>query len=105
MSQKSNHRTQHGWVGLILAIMLSVGAIQGAWAAPQFGAVHAARQAPDYPGLDDPDPAVRAETVLAIREAKDVDAVPALIARLEDPDQRVGLDVGRLWLSLRRATP
>ena len=105
MSQKSNHRTQRGWVGLILAILLSVGAIQGAWAAPQFGAVHAARQAPDYPGLDDPDPAVRAETVLAIREAKDVDAVPALIARLEDPDQRVGSISRRLWLSLRPATP
>jgi HEAT repeat protein len=77
-----------------------VGAIQGAWAAPQFGAVHAARQAPDYPGLDDPDPVVRAETVLAIREVKAVDAVPALIAHLEDPDQRVGLYIAQALVEL-----
>jgi HEAT repeat protein len=53
-----------------------------------------------YPGLDSPDPNVRAETVLAIRAAKDRNAVPALIDHLEDPDQRAGLYVAQALIEL-----
>jgi HEAT repeat protein len=84
----------------ILAILVSAAASQGAWAAPRSDVTSDARQAPDYPALDDPSPDVRVAAVQAIRKAKDADAVPSLIAHLEDPDERVGLYIAQALAEL-----
>ena len=84
----------------VLATLVSMVAPQAAWAAPRTGVTLNARQAPDYPALDDPDPDVRAEAVQAIRKAKEADAVPALVAHIEDPDERVGLYIAQALAEL-----
>jgi HEAT repeat protein len=50
---------------------------------------------PDYAGLHKAEPAERAKTVQAIRQAGDVEAVPLLMAQLADPDPAVGLYVAQ----------
>jgi HEAT repeat protein len=57
-------------------------------------------QSDAYPALDDADPKVRAEAVQAIRQAEDRAAVPALVARLDDPDQQVGLYIAQALIEL-----
>ncbi len=84
----------------VLAILASAVAPQGAWAAPQAHVTLNVRQAPDYPDLDDPNPDARAAAVQAIRKAKDADAVPALVAHIEDPDERVGLYIAQALVDL-----
>ena len=84
----------------VLALLVSAVAPQGAWAAPRSDVTSDARQAPDYPALDDPSPDVRAAAVQAIRQAKDVDAVPALVAHIEDPNERVGLYIAQALAEL-----
>ena len=42
----------------------------------------------------------RAAAVQAIRKAKDADAVPALVAHIEDPDERVGLYIAQALADL-----
>lgn len=54
----------------------------------------------NYPGLDSPDPAVRAKAVQAIRAAEDAAAVPALLAMIEDADPQVGLYVAQALVEL-----
>ena len=100
MTQTRKHGAHRCWLLLALAILVSTTAVQGAWAAPRPDAIPATRQAKDYPALDDPNPDVRAEAVQAIRKAKDVDAVPALIAHIEDPDERVGLYIAQALVEL-----
>jgi HEAT repeat protein len=84
----------------ILAILVSAAAPQGARAAPRSDVTSDVRRAPDYPALDDRNPDVRAAAVQAIRKAKDVDAVPALVAHIEDPDERVGLYIAQALAEL-----
>ena len=58
-------------------------------------------EAPAYPGLDDPDPAVRAEDASRLCGQPTIRrAVPALIAHLEDPDQRTGLYIAQALVEL-----
>ena len=83
-----------------LALLVSAIAPQGAWAAPRSDVTSDVRQAPDYPALDDPSPDVRAAAVQAIRKAKDADAVPSLMAHIEDPDERVGLYIAQALAEL-----
>jgi ParB family chromosome partitioning protein len=83
-----------------LALLVSAVAPQGAWATPRSGVTPDVRQAPDYPALNDPSPDVRAAAVQAIRKTKDVDAVPALVAHIEDPDERVGLYIAQALAEL-----
>jgi HEAT repeat protein len=84
----------------ILAILASMVAAPSGWAASRSDVTANAGQAPDYPELDDPNPDVRAVAVQAIRKDKDVDAVPSLIAHLEDPDERVGLYIAQALVEL-----
>lgn len=85
------------WLVLVLAALLMLGLALPAWAAP---ATSVRTQAAAYSGLDDPDPAVRARTVQAIREAKDKNAVPALLAHIEDPDGQTGLYITQAIVEL-----
>ena len=84
----------------ILAILVSAVAPQDTWAAHRADVTANVGQAPDYPELDDQNPDVRAAAVQAIRKAKDADAVPSLIAHLEDPDERVGLYIAQALAEL-----
>jgi HEAT repeat protein len=81
-----------GWSSLTLAALLLL-SVLSATAAP-------VAQSGDYPGLDDLDPKVRAETVQAIHEAKDRRAVPALIEHMDDPDQQAGLYIAQALVDL-----
>jgi HEAT repeat protein len=91
----------HRWlIGAMLVGLLLAGMLQVAWAAPHAGFSQSPLAQSDYPGLDNPDPAVRAETVQVIRKAQDADAVPALLAHLEDPDQRTGLYIAQALVEL-----
>jgi ParB family chromosome partitioning protein len=83
-----------------LALLVSAVAPQGAWATPRSVVTSEVRRAPDYPALDDPSPDVRAAAVQAIRKAKDADAVAALVAHIEDPDERVGLYIAQALAEL-----
>ena len=85
---------------VILAILVSMVSAPGVWAAPQANTPLSAGQAPDYPALDDPSPDIRAAAVQAIRKAKDGDALPALVAHIEDPDERVGLYIAQALAEL-----
>ncbi len=84
----------------VLAVLISAVTAPDAGAAPQTNTTANVRQAPDYPALDDPIPDARAAAVQAIRKAKDVDAVPALVAHIEDPDERVGLYIAQALAEL-----
>jgi len=81
------------WIRLLLLLVV-VAAIPGVWG-PWTG--HAAGMPapvfwePEYEGLRNPDPEVRAETVRQISVTRDQNAVPVLLLYLGDPDQRVGL--------------
>lgn len=89
------------WLMLLAAaILLSTAAVQGTWAAAKESIVLDARPAPDYPALDDQDPEVRAQAVQAIRETKDLAAIPTLVAHIEDPDERVGLYIAQALVEL-----
>ncbi len=79
------------WLAFALAVMILLGPANSAWAAQQDAA---------YPGLDDPDPAVRAQSVQDIRQAGDRNAVYALIAHIEDPDQQTGLYIAQGLIEL-----
>lgn len=85
---------------VILAVLVSPLSAPGVGAAPQTNVTPSARRAQDYPALDDPSPDVRAAAVQAIRKAKDVDALPALVAHIEDPDERVGLYIAQALAEL-----
>ena len=100
MTQTRKHDAHRWWLMVTLAILVSTAAAQGVWAAPLPGATPETRQAPDYPALDDPSPDVRAAAVQAIRKAKDAEAVPALVAHLEDSDERVGLYIAQALTEL-----
>ena len=73
-------------VPALMVVVLLAGFAPDVWAAPGRHAL----QEKTYPGLDSPDPEVRAAAVQAIRAAKDKSAVRALLDHLEDPDERVG---------------
>ncbi len=92
------------WVPLLTVAVVLAGLAPGVWAAPA-GSSHLRRltQA-TYPDLDSPDPAVRAAAVQAIRAAKDRQAVTALLAHIEDPDERVGLYVAQGLVELASST-
>ena len=85
---------------LFLAAILLLSTAAPVWAGPAADLLRAQPEAPVYPGLDDPDPAIRAETVQALHAAGDQAAVPALIAHLEDPDQRTGLYIAQALVEL-----
>lgn len=89
------------WAGAALVLLMLLNSISAALAAP--GTVPAPdrpAQQVAYPGLDSSDPTVRADAVQAIRAAKDKRAVRALLAHLEDPDQRVGLYIAQALVEL-----
>lgn len=93
------------WAGPALVLLLLLNALSTALAAP--GALPApdrSAQEAAYPGLDSPDPTVRAEAVQAIRAAKDKGAVPALLAHLEDPNQQVGLYIAQALVEMASDT-
>jgi HEAT repeat protein len=84
------------WLACALVALILLGPAVAVWASPAEAALPSASQQSDaYPGLDDPDPAVRAQTVQDIRQAGDRNAVYALIAHIEDPDQQVGLYIAQ----------
>jgi HEAT repeat protein len=85
------HSVSRPWLAIALTVIILLGPAATAWSAQQDAA---------YPGLDDPDPAVRAQTVQDIRKAGDRDAVYALIAHIEDPDQQTGLYIAQGLIEL-----
>jgi len=85
------HSMSRPWLAIALAATILLCPLVTAWAAQQDAA---------YPGLDDPDPAVRAQTVQNIRRAEDRNAVYALIAHIEDPDQQTGLYIAQGLIEL-----
>lgn len=100
MTQTGKRSAQRSWLLLALATLILAAAVRGAGAAPPVSALPNVRQAPDYPALEDPNPDVRAEAVQAIRKARDAEAVPALVAHIEDPDERVGLYIAQALVEL-----
>jgi HEAT repeat protein len=84
----------------MFATLISTVAPQPAWGAPRAGIAADQDKMPDYPALEDPSPDVRAGAIQAIRKAKDVDAVPALVAHIDDPDERVGLYIAQALAEL-----
>lgn len=92
------------WAGVALVALLLLSSFSVALAAPSAApGIDRLAQA-SYPDLDSPDPAVRAAAVQAIRTAKDRRAVSALLAHLEDPDQRVGLYIAQGLIELASDT-
>lgn len=90
------------WLLLVAALVGSLA--PGAWAGSLSAPGPRALQQNAYPELDDPDPAVRAAAVQAIRAAKDQRAVTALLAHIEDPDDRVGLYIAQGLVELASPT-
>ncbi len=89
------------WLAFVLAASIMLGFSGAAGSAPASAALPVpAQQDAAYPGLDDPDPAVRAQTVQDIRKAGDRQAVYALIAHIEDPDQQTGLYIAQGLIEL-----
>jgi HEAT repeat protein len=74
-------------VALLVAALL-------VFAMPRVPSVSLADQ-PDYEGLHKADPVARARAVQAIRQARDVQAVPLLLDQINDPDPAVGLYVAQ----------
>ena len=91
------------WLSWTILVTLLVLALPGSPGIAGSVSVQAAA-AEAYPGLDSPDPNVRAEAVQAIRAARDRNAVPALISHLEDPDQRAGLYIAQALIELAPAS-
>lgn len=100
----ANVTLRRRWIGPMLVLLLLLDSISAALAAPGAlpGPDRSVQQAA-YPGLDSADPAERADAVQAIRRAKDAAAVPALMARIEDLDQRVGLYIAQALVELTPA--
>lgn len=91
----------HRWWGLAIVAGLLLAAVGPAtWAAPAAIPARTVLAESSYPGLDSPDPAVRAAAVQEIRRVRDVAAVNALIEHLDDPDQRVGLYIAQALVEL-----
>lgn len=88
------------WVGPALVLLLVLGSTSPIFAGPSALPAPAPTAQGSYLDLDSPDPDVRAAAVQAIRQARDVAAVPLLIERLEDPDQRVGLYIAQALVEL-----
>lgn len=82
-------------ISFFLAAILLAGLAPRTWAVPNDRPGPRLLQQSAYPDLDSTDPAVRAAAVQAIRAAKDNGAAPALLAHIEDPDQRVGLYIAQ----------
>ncbi len=91
-------------VQLLLVVALFAGLVPGVWAAPAGSSNPRWLTQNTYPDLDSPDPEVRAAAVQAIRAAKDARAVSALLAHIEDPDERVGLYVAQGLVELATST-
>jgi len=88
------------WVGAALVLLLLLGSISVTFADFSLSPVLQPSVQMAYPDLDSADPDVRAAAVQAIRQARDVAAVPLLFERLEDQDQRVGLYVAQALVEL-----
>jgi HEAT repeat protein len=85
-----NRSRRIGLFVLILALL----AIPGVWGLSTGNAARLLAPAlwePEYEGLLNPDPEVRAQTVKQLDVTKDPDAAAALLLYLGDPDQKVGL--------------
>lgn len=89
---------------LFLVAILLTSPVPGVGAASGAGLSLRWSQQNAYPDLDSPDPQVRAAAVQAIRAAKDQKAVSALLAHIEDPDQRAGLYIAQGLIELASTT-
>ncbi len=89
---------------LLLVAVLLAGLAPGVWAASAGSHSLRGLSQNTYPDLDSPDPEVRAAAVQAIRTAKDRQAVSALLAHIEDPDERVGLYIAQGLVELASST-